>query len=378
MLSEIVESVRGNRTPEASHYIAEVIELERALHGRHPSQTHSITPQSAAAPLDESLRAYFSARMKDFEFLSMRQLPGGYTKNTVLVHARDRSGNDVYFVIRAERPPSQLRFDASDVRDEFQIIELVEAAGIPVAHPIRLEESREFIGQPFIVTTRAAGRTYGAHTGASEIPEAVVRSMVETLAGIHRIALGSLRSSPLTSWLQHDTLAENTKENVRRWRAQPWLPKADASPALARLASWLMDNVSNENITPTLLHVDYGPHNILAEADGVTAVLDWETCRIGDPAEDVAYLIQTTQGSVAREDILAWYHRAGGAPISEYRLRYFDVFTLLKFTVGTLAMAALVQADARASILHAEGAVLWWAHLPDIETRIRHAEAARR
>lgn len=38
----------------------------------------------------------------------------------------------------------------------------------------------------------------------------------------------------------------------------------------------------------TLLHLDYHPLNVLMGRAGVTAVLDWANCRIGDPRADVA------------------------------------------------------------------------------------------
>jgi aminoglycoside phosphotransferase (APT) family kinase protein len=376
VLSDCVNALRGNGSDAALRFIADAVAFERTLHGRYASQSHALA-QAVITPLEDRLRAYFAEQFEDLEFVAVRQIPGGYTKTTLLVTARDRSGAEVPLVIRAEKSPSQLRFDASNVRNEIQIIRIVEAAGVPVAHPIHVEERRDILGHPFMITTRATGRNYGVHTGGSVIPRAVVRSMAETLAKIHRVPLASLRGSPLDNWFQYRALVDNTRELVRRWQTQSWLAQADASPAWTRLVNWLWDNAPNEAVEPTLLHVDYGPHNILAEDDGVTAVLDWETCRIGDPAEDVAYLIQTTDGSVAPEEILEWYTRAGGAPISTYRLRYFDVITLLKFTAGTLAAAAMVEHDRDASILHAEGAILWWAHLADIEPRIQRAEAAK-
>jgi aminoglycoside phosphotransferase (APT) family kinase protein len=40
-----------------------------------------------------------------------------------------------------------------------------------------------------------------------------------------------------------------------------------------------------------LVHGDYGPNNVLldAAARAVTAVLDWEWVRVGDPVEDLAW-----------------------------------------------------------------------------------------
>jgi aminoglycoside phosphotransferase (APT) family kinase protein len=48
---------------------------------------------------------------------------------------------------------------------------------------------------------------------------------------------------------------------------------------------------AGDSPTGVLLHGDYGPNNVLLDshAGEVTAVLDWEWARTGDPAEDLAW-----------------------------------------------------------------------------------------
>jgi aminoglycoside phosphotransferase (APT) family kinase protein len=69
------------------------------------------------------------------------------------------------------------------------------------------------------------------------------------------------------------------------WPAQPtdWI--GWAGPNEYRLQAALRQLARP---TPTLLHLDYHPLNVLVDGRQITAVLDWANARIGDPRADVA------------------------------------------------------------------------------------------
>ena len=61
-----------------------------------------------------------------------------------------------------------------------------------------------------------------------------------------------------------------------------------------------------------LVHGDYNFHNLLFDGDRLSAVLDWELSHVGHPAEDLGYIKQTAEQSVAWEDFMAAYRDEGG------------------------------------------------------------------
>jgi thiamine kinase-like enzyme len=62
-------------------------------------------------------------------------------------------------------------------------------------------------------------------------------------------------------------------------------------------------------LTPTLLHGDVHPGNVIADADQAT-LIDWGSCRIGPAALDLANVVTADSADVARY-ARAWQRHAG-------------------------------------------------------------------
>ncbi len=77
--------------------------------------------------------------------------------------------------------------------------------------------------------------------------------------------------------------------------------------------------------------------------DGLRAVLDWECCHIGSPAEDLGWLCtrswrfgendRPVGGFGARKDLLAAYVAAGGGRIDPAEIRYWEIFVLVRWAI---------------------------------------------
>lgn len=66
-------------------------------------------------------------------------------------------------------------------------------------------------------------------------------------------------------------------------------------------------NLSIFSFTPVVIHQDFYSHNILVDVvtETVTGIIDWGTCTVGDPAEDVGDLVDYYDGVI--DD--GWYTR---------------------------------------------------------------------
>lgn len=339
-------------------------------------------PPEAPPLTADAFEAYLHARFPgDYERVSrFTRLVGGFQKETILVDALRSDGEDVAMVIRAEKSDRFVKFTASAITDEFSIVRLMWKRGIPVAEPLWLEADEARLGRRFMVSRRAAGHNTGSAYGDSQrFPQALVRSYLETLAGIHNQPIDDrLAATALAQWTGHPTLAENTRAEIAAWRHQIWLHPAPASPSFARLFDWLEANVPEDNEPVRVLHNDFGPHNILVEGDRVSAVLDWEIARLGDPAEDLSFFVQCAGSAIDREEAVALYEALSGNRISRFRMAYFDVLSIGKVLVSTLSAAAMYQ--------ETEPALIDWMQMPLrghgayqalTETRIAAAEAVR-
>jgi hypothetical protein len=61
-------------------------------------------------------------------------------------------------------------------------------------------------------------------------------------------------------------------------------------PAFELGLRWLADRTPAAPPAPSLVHGDYRNGNLIVDADGVRAVLDWELAHLGDPVEDLGWL----------------------------------------------------------------------------------------
>ncbi len=102
---------------------------------------------------------------------------------------------------------------------------------------------------------------------------------------------------------------------------------AERAPALARCA---------------LVHGDFRNGNFIVGPEGIRAVLDWEIAHIGDPMADLGWLCVRTWrfggphpvgGFGRREELFEAYERAGGGRVDADRVRFWEAFGCLKWSV---------------------------------------------
>jgi aminoglycoside phosphotransferase (APT) family kinase protein len=116
-------------------------------------------------------------------------------------------------------------------------------------------------------------------------------------------------------------------ETVERLAVEP-------HPVLDLAARWLEERAP-EPSRRVLVHGDYRVGNVMFDAGGVRAILDWELTHLGDPVEDLGWLCVRAWrfgndalpvgGVGTREALVRAYQEAGGAPVDPAALRYWEV-----------------------------------------------------
>ncbi len=115
-------------------------------------------------------------------------------------------------------------------------------------------------------------------------------------------------------------------------------------PWLAKIVFWLIKNKPSDCDYSSICHGDFHPYNLLAKNGEITAILDWSSCVIGDPAVDVAstlvifnaatkHLIPSLDTKIESQKYLDAYR--GQKYLSEDKLRYYQVlFSTLRLLGG--------------------------------------------
>ena len=322
-----------------------------------PVNTHvSEMPISEAAML-----AYLQQKFpqwKKLKITSYVPLTGGFSKKTILVDTEDELNGNQAIVVRAEQGINLFQFDGGDLAKEFHIIRLVRKHGVTVAEPLWMETDTRHVGFRFMVSRRALGKTYGTHFGSEETmskekSEAVVDAMIAELVALHNIKIdpndADVQNSHLNSWLQYKTVTEATRYNVTDYLPRlVRLTDVPMTPLMQRAFNWLANNVPQVDEPPVITHRDFGFNNIIFNGSTLSAVLDWETSLLGDPAADIAWTHhQNLSPYMSMPEFLVRYKAGSGRDISEFRLAYWRVINCMGGIMACLSsMRALETHDA--------------------------------
>ena len=97
-------------------------------------------------------------------------------------------------------------------------------------------------------------------------------------------------------------------------------------PAVEVGLRWLRLNPPPPPPRECLVHGDFRLGNLIVDESGLAAVIDWELCHSGDPAEDIGWVCVRSwrfgnddlpvAGVGALDELLAAYEAAGGEPPS--------------------------------------------------------------
>jgi aminoglycoside phosphotransferase (APT) family kinase protein len=226
-----------------------------------------------------------------------------------------------------------------------QVFAMRAVAGtVAVPEVLWFERDPEILDRPFYIMGFVEGEvplpTLGAD-GAPQIADRGTREQVaadfaQNLAKLHRFDWNKADLKgldvPADGAAAARTQIQFWKETIERAKPQPL-------PMLSRAIRELEATVPSQ-APLALVHGDYRTGNFIREGGKVCAVLDWEMVHIGDPLEDLAWAAsrfwrgQTDMPGilVEREKFFQFYIDAGGSPLDEARLRFYDLLAAVKMT----------------------------------------------
>lgn len=130
-------------------------------------------------------------------------------------------------------------------------------------------------------------------------------------------------------------------------------------PVIALAIKWCEDHLP-ASAEPVLVHGDYRMGNVMVDADGLAAVLDWELAHLGDAHEDLAFGCMTVWrfgqldrpafGVGSLEEYFAAYEAAGGRSVDRGRFRFWLVYRTLWWALGCLQMGQAWRSGADTTV----------------------------
>lgn len=230
---------------------------------------------------------------------------------------------------------------ALDRRTEFGVLRAAFAGGARAPEPLFELTPGDGLGEGFVMR-RVEGTAIARKLLRDEIYKEARSKIADQLgaiaAGIHRVDPKTL--PPLVRREAADQIAALRETLDRLDQPQPVFELA---------LSWLDRRKPAPSAHPVLVHGDYRTGNYLADASGVTAILDWEGAHLGDPVEDLGWLCvkswrfgaidRPAGGFGSREQLWQAYARAGGDDVDPARAHWWEVFGTVRWGVICLTQA---------------------------------------
>lgn len=291
---------------------------------REDAVMNSLGEEASSSISADRLAAYLTERLgRRFEVHAVTRLSGGFSKTTTLATVQ-AEGDAPYEVVLRQITPGR---DAHTLVSEYGVVRYVWARGGDVPEPLWLEPEDNDLGGPFFASRRALGVNFGDVFGPAEGTTASVGTELATALGrLHAMSADDLVVAPVPPMATRDEITAAIDEQEQLIAGVLDAVGGPGLPLVDLLFAWLRAHVPAVGGRPVLLHGDPGFHNILIHEGSLTAMLDWERARIGDPAQDLAYVRPHVTRVQPWEDFLAAYCAAGGVEPDEDTLRFYSVW----------------------------------------------------
>jgi aminoglycoside phosphotransferase (APT) family kinase protein len=310
----------------------------------------------------EQIATYLQSRMPDAREITVTNVArvgGGASRETWTLDAAWTEGEgrvERGFIIRRDPPAGLLE---SNIALEFEIYSALAGREIPIPAVHWLERDGQHLERPFFLMERLPGTSDGTGGALATIPEwadtrpLVAQQHADILARIHASDIDLVPSLDRPASRERSALHE-----VERWERTMRADTLEPQPTFEMAFSWLKRHLPPPPERLVLVHGDYRTGNFLIDKRGITGVLDWEMAHAGDPIEDVGWLCMKSWrlarderigGICTRDEFARMYEAAGGAKVDGDALKFWEVFSNVKFAIifitGTKSIVSGKTAD---------------------------------
>jgi aminoglycoside phosphotransferase (APT) family kinase protein len=264
----------------------------------------------------------------------LRRLTGGASRETWSFDARTAGGERHALVLRRD-PGSNV--GQADRSTEFRLLQAAAAAGVPVPIVRFMLDDADDLGDGFVMD-RIDGETIPRRILRDE-EYAHARAGLTTACGSIAAQIHAVDPATLPA-----LMVQGPAEQIEQYRTM-LDTLGEPHPAFELGLRWLEDHLpeTGPEAPPRLVHGDFRNGNFIVGPEGIRAVLDWELSHLGDPVEDLGWLCvkswrfgnvdHAAGGFGSTDELLAAYVAAGGAPVTDEHLRYWETFGTLKWGV---------------------------------------------
>lgn len=257
------------------------------------------------------------------------------------------------WVLRTDAPSAVASSNSRE--DEFKLLQIVHAHGVPVPQPICFCADKAVLGRPFFLMTalpgQAQGRKLARDPQLEKTGPGLVAQLGQIMACIHSLTPHSpaVKDKPLLFLQSYEGSAARFQITQMRTALDQL---GSAHPVLEYALNWLEDNLDHfeDSAEPVLCHRDFRTGNFLVDEGRCTGLLDWEFAGWSDRHEDIGWLCARcwrfgndhlcVGGLGPFSAFKAAYESAGGKLLNVTAIGFWQVMAEIRWAVIALQQAA--------------------------------------
>ncbi|WP_169799245.1 phosphotransferase family protein [Nocardioides jensenii] len=266
----------------------------------------------------------------------LRALSGGLSRRTWRLELQTHGEPNPLDLILQVVPEAGLL--ESDLAAEHALLTALVDTPVPAARPFWLDQNGSVLGAPGLITEFIAGTCDPfilSSTDSLDARVALAERLMSLLASLVKVDATALAAAGALD----DPGVEAARLAVDDWTQRHEAMRLEASPELALVRSWLLNNAP-ETPRRVLVHGDFKPGNVLVRDHEVAALLDWETAHLGSPLEDLGWVTNPVRrrehqidGQWEVPQMVKAFERATGIVVDPDELRWWNVFSCFKLAV---------------------------------------------
>lgn len=292
--------------------------------------------ESGRQELVDQLQKKYPHR-KNLSINSLEEITEGW-ETTIISFSLDYEEN-----ARAQTDDMILRFYQGRDRKEqalkeFDVMERVALAGIPVPRVEVLAQESSALGNPYVVMEKIVGPTMDSvlQNASDDEIQRLMKLMVTHFVHLHQLSWQKIFDPESRNTADtNDPLSFVNMQLSELRETTDQFNLSEFDPFLRWLETRVEQGASNHSC---VIHNDYHPLNILIRDDGSLAIIDWSFADIGDYRTDLAWSLLwfgVMVGRPYRSKFISIYEQIAGARVEH--LRFFEV---LKLTQRMLTIAS--------------------------------------
>lgn len=230
--------------------------------------------------------------------------------------------------------------------DEAAVRMLAREHGVPVPEVVAVCTDESVLGGELFVSEFIGGETIPRRllrlVAERGIGTRVVEQLGDAFARLHSVDPGRAPAA-MAAPAAPVAAALDAVTTVIGQLLQP-------EPAFSYALRWLREHRPDEPTTRRIVHADVRTGNIIVDDTGLRSILDWETAKVGDPMEDLAWVCTRmwrfgedhhTVGGLGTVDTLRDAYVAAGGTWDEERFRWWRVLVTMRWGTGLAGQAAM-------------------------------------